>query len=119
MLNAFLISLIKALHTAVFFVVAGCIVYALRSGLSGRGSRPLLLGCLLFPTLIGALWLLNGKECILSTAIYALAGGDRSTPDIYLPVWLAEWIMTGSTLLLVVAAALVLGRALSRTIRRQ
>lgn len=113
MTSEVLVFLIKALHTAIFFVVSALIVYALRCALIGRASRRLLLVSILFPTLIGVLWLLNGRECILSTAIYALSNGDRTTPDIFLPVWMAEWIMTGSTLLLAVATSGVLWRSLT------
>lgn len=104
------IFLIKALHTAVFFLAAGCVLYALRCGIVGRASRRLLIAALTVPTAIGILWWLNGRECILSSMIYRLSGGDRAQPDIFLPDWFARWIMTGSTSLLVVAAGLVLWR---------
>jgi hypothetical protein len=116
MRNETLIVLIQALHTAIFFVVAAMILYVLYCGLVGRGSRRLIRVAVLFPILIGVLWWLNGKECILSTAIYALSG-DRATPDIFLPVWIAQWIMTGSTLLLAVAGAIALARTLTGTWR--
>jgi hypothetical protein len=108
------IFLIKALHTAVFFVASGCVLYALRCGIAGRASRRLLIAAIAVPTGIGILWWLNGRECVLSSMIYRLAGGDRSTPDIFLPDWFARWIMTGSTSLLVVAISLVAWRQLTR-----
>lgn len=107
------IALIKALHTAVFFFASGCVVYALRCGLIGRASPGYLIAAITLPTAIGILWWLNGRECVLSSLIYRLSNGDRTQPDIFLPDWFARWIMTGTTTLLVVAAALVLWRQLA------
>ncbi len=109
------IFLIKALHTAVFFFASGCVLYALRCGIVGRASRRLLISAIALPTAIGILWWLNGRECVLSSMIYRLSGGDRTQPDIFLPGWFARWIMTGSTSLLVVAVGLVLWRQLTHT----
>jgi hypothetical protein len=104
------IFLIRLLHTAVFFLASGCVLYALGCGLVGRASRRLLISAIMAPTAIGILWWLNGRECVLSSMIYRLSGGDRTTPDIFLPDWFARWIMAGSTSLLVVAVGLVLWR---------
>jgi len=107
------IFLIMLLHTAVFFAAAGCVLYALRCGLVGRASRRWLAVTIAVPCAIGILWWLNGRECVLSSMIYRLSGGDRTQPDIFLPDWFARWIMTGSTALLVVAGGLVLWRQLA------
>lgn len=48
-------------------------------------------------TLVGLLWWLNGRECILSTVIYWLADGDHARQDILLPDWFSRWIMLGTT----------------------
>jgi hypothetical protein len=112
------ISLIKALHTAVFFLASGCVLYALGCGIAGRASRRLLIAAIAVPTAIGILWWLNGRECLLSSMIYRLADGDRTTADIFLPDWFARWIMTGSTSLLVVAVGLVVWRQLAHKWRR-
>lgn len=109
---------IKALHTAVFVFMSGCIAYALYCGIAGRASRRWLNAALLLPTLVGVLWWLNGRECVLSTLIYRLADGDRNQPDIFLPDWLSPWIMTGSTPLLVLAAILASWRQLAHRWRR-
>jgi hypothetical protein len=107
------IFLIKALHTAVFFVASGGVLYALRCGIVGRASRRPLIAAIAVPTAIGILWWLNGRECLLSSVIYRLSGGDRTTPDIFLPDWFSRWIMTGTTSLLTVAVCLVLWRQLA------
>ncbi len=112
------IFVIKALHTAVFFVASGCVFYALGCGIAGRASRRLLIAAIAGPTAIGVLWWLNGRECVMSSMIYRLAGGDRTTPDIFLPDWFARWIMTGSTALLAVAVGLVVWRQLAHRWRR-
>jgi hypothetical protein len=107
------IVLIKGLHTAVFFVASGCVLYALRCGIVGRASRGLLIPAIAAPTVIAVLWWLNGRECVLSSLIYRLSGGGRTQPDIFLPDWFARWIITGTTSLLAVAAALVMWRQLA------
>jgi hypothetical protein len=40
-------------------------------------------------------------------------GGDHSVDDTYLPNWFSRWIMTGSTLVMIVAGCLVLWRTLT------
>ncbi len=107
------IVLIKLLHTAVFFVASACVLYALRCGIVGRAWRGLLYAAIGVPTGIGILWWLNGRECLLSSMIYRLSGGDHTQPDIFLPDWFAHWIMAGSTSLLLVAVGLVLWRQLA------
>jgi hypothetical protein len=107
------IFLIKALHTAVFLLVSGCVIYVLRCGIAGRAKREWLLAAIAVPLAIGILWCLNRRECMLSSIIYRLSGGDRTVADIFLPDWFASWIMTGSTTLLVVGVCLILWRQIS------
>jgi hypothetical protein len=104
------ILLIKALHTAVFFFAAGCILYALRCGLTGYASTSLLRAAIAIPIGIGVLWWLNDGECPLSSMIYHLAAGDRTRTDIFLPDAVARWIMPVSTPLLASVVGLVLWR---------
>jgi hypothetical protein len=104
------IFLIKALHTAVFLVASGCILYALGCGIAGRASPGRLVASIAIPSMIGVLWWLNGRECLLSTMIYRLSAGDRTQPDIFLPDWAASRIMPVSTVLLAIAIALILWR---------
>ena len=104
------IFLIKALHTAVFFFASGCILYALRCGITGYGSRRWLQAAIAVPTAIGIVWWLNGKECLLSSMIYRLADGDHTLSDIFLPDAVATMIMPVSTSLLALAAGLVMWR---------
>jgi hypothetical protein len=106
------IALIKTLHTAVFLVASTCILYALYCGIVGRASRKLLLAAIAIPSLIGMLWWLNGRECLLSSMIYRLADGDRTQADIFLPDGMARLIMPVSTPLLALAIVLVLWRQL-------
>jgi hypothetical protein len=104
------IFLVKAFHTAVFVFASGCILYVLRCGIVGRGSRRLLLTAIAVPSIIGILWWLNGRECLLSSIIYRLSGGDRTLADIFLPDWAASRIMQVSTPLFAAAIGLVLWR---------
>ncbi len=66
------------------------------------------------PSLIGALWWLNGRECLLASVIYRLAGDDRTQSDIFLPDAAARLIMPVSTSLLLLAVGLVLWRQLAQ-----
>ncbi len=104
------IFLIKALHTAVFLFMSACILYVLRCGIVGSARRITLPLAIALPSGVGGLWWLNGRECLLSSAIYRLAGGDHSRPDIFLPDWIADRIMPVSTPLLAIGIGLVLWR---------
>lgn len=104
------IFIVKALHTAVFVFASGCILYALGCGIVGRVSQERLLTAIAAPSIIGVLWWLNGRECLLSSIIYRLSAGDRTQPDIFLPDWAASRIMPVSTVLLAAAVGLVLWR---------
>ena len=108
------IILIKALHTAIFLFASGCILYALVCGITGRASPVGLRVAIAVPTAIGILWWLNGRECLLSSAIYRLADGDHTQSDIFLPDAVASMIMPVSTPLLALAVALVLWRRATR-----
>ncbi len=108
------IVLIQALHTAVFCFASACIVYVLVCGLVGRTQAALLYPAIVAPVAIGALWLLNGRECVLSSAIYSLAGGDKSVPDIFLPQWFSRWIVPGSAVLMAAGGSLALWRTFAR-----
>jgi hypothetical protein len=108
------IFLVQAVHTAVFGVVSLCVLYVLRCGVTGRASAGLLRLCIAIPGAIGVFWLVNGRECLLSSVVYRLSSGDRSVPDILLPAWFARWIMAGTTLVLSIGVALVVRRELAR-----
>jgi len=113
------IFLIKALHTAVFLFAAGCILYALGCGIVGLASKGRLVAAIAIPSIIGLLWWLNGRECLLSSMIHRLSAGDRRQPDIFLPDWVASRIMPVSTALLVAAIGLVLWRQFTHRWRAQ
>jgi hypothetical protein len=108
------IFLVKALHTAVFLVASASILYALWSGLTGRIVWRPLHAAIAVPTIIGLLWWLNGRECLLSSIIYRLAGGDHTQSDIFLPDWMSSRIMPVSTAVLAVAIGLILWRRLTQ-----
>lgn len=114
MTSATAVVLIKALHTAVFVGASGCILYVVYCAVVGRARRWRLRAAIAFPVAIGVAWWLNGRECLLSTVIYRLSGGDRAAPDIYLPDEIARNIMPVSTAILALAAAGVLWRTLTR-----
>jgi hypothetical protein len=104
------IFLVKLLHTVVFVFASICILYVLWAGLTGTATSGRLLAAIVIPLGIGVLWWLNGRECLLSSVIYRLAGGDRTQADIFLPDWVASRIMPVSTFLLAAGAGLVLWR---------
>ena len=108
------ISFVRVFHLGVFFFVSSCILYVLYCGAFGGGSKWLLRICIAIPTTVGVVWRLNGGECPLASLVYRLAGGDKTTSDILLPLWFSRWIMTGSTIVLAVGIVLVLWRGTDR-----
>jgi hypothetical protein len=101
---------IKVVHMGVFFFVSCCILYEL--AITGRTSARLFWPALLIPLLVGEVWLANGRECPMATAIYDLSG-NRLEPDLYLPAWFTRWIMLNFALANVTGALLAGYRALT------
>jgi hypothetical protein len=89
------------------------VLYVLRCGIIGYASTRLLYVAIGITSLVGALWWLNGHECIFASVIYWLADGDRSRPDILLPAWCSRWIMPVSSIVFIAALTLVLWRQLT------
>jgi len=112
--NEAIIALVKTLHTAVFVLASGCIVYVLVSGAVGRTHRLLLYAAFLIPVAIGAAWFINGRECLLSSVIYRLSDGDHAVADIYLPDAVARRIMPVSTALLALGGGMAVWRTITR-----
>jgi hypothetical protein len=113
MANETMIAVVRLLHTAIFLFVSGCILYVLVCAIIGRTSAKLINAAAIIATVVGISWLLNGHECPLASVVYRLSGGDHSVADIYFPGWFSRWIMTGSTLVMIVAGFLVLWRTLT------
>ena len=105
------IVLIKALHTAVFLFASGCILYALCCGIVGRASHRAAAhrdrGTDRSSACSGGSTAANA--CCRASSI-ACPPAIARQPDIFLPDWVASWIMPVSTSLLVAAVSGALGQ---------
>ena len=104
---------IKLVHTAIFWVLSGCVVYALLSGLLDRITiwTWVAVGLLLLESVV---LVLAGWTCPLTVLAERQGAVRGSVADIFLPKWLADRIfpICGTTyaVALVVIALRLLGR---------
>jgi len=96
---------LQVLHTGVFFMASGCVLYVVYCGLVGQ-TNVFLWTSMGVASLVGAANFLNGFECPLTSLIYHLAG-RRDIADIFLPDWFARLIMPVSAVVFTVGVALV------------
>jgi hypothetical protein len=103
---------IKLLHTAIFWVLSGCVVYALYSGLSGRLTvwTWAALGLLSLESVVLAA---SGWVCPLTLLAERQGAARGSVADIFLPRWLADRIFPVCGTAFGVAVALIVWRLLS------
>lgn len=106
------IVVVKAVHTAVFFAVAGSIGYLLSSALRNRtDSRAAAAGAVVAGEAL--IFMANGWRCPLTGVAERLGADDGSVADIYLPGWVASHI-PHVTIPLVTAAVVLHARNLWR-----
>jgi hypothetical protein len=95
------LSAIKAIHTAIFFSIAGAILFTLWDGVRGRPRRRTALagGAVLAES---ALFVSNNLVCPLTPLAEELGAERGSVVDIFLPDWAASRIpvVAGSAALL-------------------
>ena len=102
------LSVIKAIHTAIFASIAGAIVIALWDGLQGRPRRRTAIagGMVVAET---ALYVTNNQVCPLTPLAEELGAAQGSVVDLYLPPWAATQIpLVAGTAALVALALNVL-----------
>ena len=80
---------VKAVHSALFFAIGGCLVYFLASGIARRSDRrAVLAGAVVAGEAL--IFAANGMRCPLSDVAEDLGAEDGSVADIYLPRPLRE-----------------------------
>jgi hypothetical protein len=83
------LAVVKSIHTVIWALVEGAMVYLLASGAAGRSDRRAGVAA----AIVGAesvVFLANGARCPLTSVAESLGAEDGSVTDIYLPGWLAR-----------------------------
>jgi hypothetical protein len=104
---------VKALHTFVFVVMFGAILFLLYCGLVNHLSRGTVLAFVLISIEV-TIYISHGFKCPLNTLAARLTPSGRRVDDIYLPAWLSSRVIAISTPLLAIACGLLLLRLLLR-----
>lgn len=96
---------VKALHSAVFVVELGSILWLVVTGLTGRRDRSVAVAAVL---VVGecAVFVLNDGVCPLTPVAEDLGASSGGVSDIFLPAALARTIPYWATPLVVLGAAL-------------
>jgi hypothetical protein len=100
------LTIIRAVHTIVFFSVAALIALVVADGLRGRPKRRTAVATGV-AVIEAAVFLSNNLVCPLTPLAEALGAESGSVTDVYLPEWLSRQIPILS------GTALVLGMALN------
>jgi hypothetical protein len=102
---------IKMVHTIIFWILSGCVLYALYSGVCNRISvwTWIAVGLLVVESVVLAI---SGWVCPL-TLLAERQGAERgSVADLFLPKWFADRIFPICGTLFVIALILIGGRLL-------
>lgn len=82
---------IKTLHTAIFALLMGCVLFVTQAGIRGRMTRRSAIA-LVAITGEGLVISRNQGRCPLTDMVEELGGEHGSVSDIYLPKWVAQHI---------------------------
>jgi hypothetical protein len=97
-------------HTLVFWILSGCVLHALYSGIANRITTWTWVAVgLLFAE--GIVLAASGWTCPLTILAERLGAGRGSVADIFLPAWLADRIFPVCGTLYAVALALLAWRS--------
>ncbi|RZM77327.1 hypothetical protein [Leptolyngbya iicbica] len=107
-----MLTLVKALHTLVFVVMFGAILFLLYCGVTNQLTRWTAIAFVLISIEV-TIYVSNGFKCPLNTLAERLTPTDQPVSDIYLPVWLSRQVINISTPLLAIACVLLLVRLLT------
>jgi hypothetical protein len=102
---------VKVLHTIVFLVMFGAILFLLYCGLVNQLSHWTALAFVLISVEV-TVYVSHGFKCPLNTLAARLTSADQRVNDIYLPPWLSSRVIAISTPLLAIACCLLLIRLL-------
>lgn len=100
---------IKVVHTLIFWVLSGCVVYALYSGVAGRITAWtwLAVGLLFVESVV---LIASGWTCPLTILAERQGAAQGSVADIFLPKWFADRIFPVCGTAYGVAVVLILWR---------
>jgi len=87
--EAMLILLIKAVHTVLFLLITGCMLYLLYCGIANRLSR-WTLAALAVVVVHGVVLTVSGWTCPLTIWAHRLGAANGGVSDLFLPRWLAD-----------------------------
>jgi len=102
---------IKVIHTVIFALLSGCVLYVLASGAFNRITLWTWVAAIAI-VLEGLVLLVSGGRCPLTTVAERLGAADGSVSDIFLPRWFADRIFPICTVLFLTGCALVAARLL-------
>ncbi|MEW5977615.1 MAG: hypothetical protein AB1898_17615 [Acidobacteriota bacterium] len=105
------IFFIKVVHTVIFWILSGCVLYALFSGLTGGLTTWtwIAVGLLLLESVV---LVVSGWTCPLTILAERHGATRGSVTDIFLPKWFADRIFPICGSLYALAVALILWRVL-------
>lgn len=82
---------IKLVHTVIFWILSGCVLYTLYSGLADR-ITPWTWLAVAFLAIESIVLVSSGWVCPLTILAERLGASDGSVADLFLPKWLADRI---------------------------
>jgi hypothetical protein len=102
---------IKAVHTAIFVMLSGCVIYVLVSGAFNQITRWTWVAVAAIVT-EGLVLAASGGKCPLTALAERRGSVDGSVSDIFLPKWFADRIFPICTTLFLLGCALLGARLL-------
>jgi hypothetical protein len=102
---------IKAVHTAIFAALSGCVIYVLASGAFNRITRWTWVAVAAI-VVEGLVLGVSGGKCPLTVLAERRGAVDGSVSDIFLPKWFADRIFPICTTLFLIGCALLGARLL-------
>jgi hypothetical protein len=102
---------IKAVHTAIFAALSGCVIYVLASGAFNRITRWTWVAVAAI-VVEGLVLAVSGGKCPLTMLGERRGAVDGSVSDIFLPKWFADRIFPICTTLFLIGCALLGARLL-------
>jgi hypothetical protein len=104
---------VKALHTLVFVVMFGAILFLLYCGVTNQLTRSTAIAFGLIAIEV-TIYVSNGFKCPLNTLAERLTPTGKPVSDIYLPAWLSRQVINISTPLLAIACLILLVRLVTQ-----
>jgi hypothetical protein len=104
---------VKLVHTLIFAVLSGCVLYILASGAFNR-ITPWTWVAVVAIVIEGLVLAASGGKCPLTAVAERLGASDGSVADIFLPRWFADRIFPICGTLYLVGCAIVAVRLVGK-----